>query len=289
MTTRRGGVSSTVGGNDYPLGFTPPDDGELSPQYVIERLGKLVGPDALYVGGVGQHQMWAAQFISYEKPGTWLNSGGLGTMGFAVPAAMGAKVGRPDATVWAIDGDGCFQMTNQELATCAIEGIPIKVAVINNASLGMVRQWQTLFYNERYSNTDLDSRRIPDFAKLAEAYGCVGAALRHGRRRRRHHREGDGDRRPPVVVDFGVHRDAMVWPMVPAGTSNDDIQIARGMAPDWDRRRAEDSEDEQHTLSVLVENKPGVLARIAALFSPPRLQHRLAGGRSDRARQPCPG
>ena len=119
--------------------------------------------------------MWAAQFIGYEHPDTWLNSGGLGTMGYAVPAAMGAKVGRPDATVWAIDGDGCFQMTNQELATCAINDIPIKVAIINNSSLGMVRQWQTLFYNERYSNTDLHSqRRIPDFVKLAEAYGCVG-------------------------------------------------------------------------------------------------------------------
>jgi len=114
----------------YPLGYDSPDDGSLAPQYVIERLGKIAGPDALYVAGVGQHQMWAAQFISYEKPGTWLNSGGLGTMGFAVPAAMGAKVGRPDATVWAIDGDGCFQMTNQELATCSVEGIPIKVAII---------------------------------------------------------------------------------------------------------------------------------------------------------------
>jgi acetolactate synthase-1/2/3 large subunit len=219
----------------FPLGYTTPDDGELAPQYVIERLGAIAGPDAMYVAGVGQHQMWAAQFISYEKPGTWLNSGGLGTMGFAVPAAMGAKVGRPEATVWAIDGDGCFQMTNQELATCAIEGIPIKVAVINNASLGMVRQWQTLFYNARYSNTDLDSRRIPDFAKLAEAYGCVGLRCDSA---------ADVDATidkamavddRPVVVDFGVHRDAMVWPMVAAGTSNDDIQIARGMAPDWDR------------------------------------------------------
>jgi acetolactate synthase-1/2/3 large subunit len=218
----------------FPLGYTTPDDGELAPQYVIERLGAIAGPDAMYVAGVGQHQMWAAQFISYEKPGTWLNSGGLGTMGFAVPAAMGAKVGRPEATVWAIDGDGCFQMTNQELATCAIEGIPIKVAVINNASLGMVRQWQTLFYNARYSNTD-HSRRIPDFAKLAEAYGCVGL---------RCDTAADVDATidkamavddRPVVVDFGVHRDAMVWPMVAAGTSNDDIQIARGMAPDWDR------------------------------------------------------
>src|SRR5687768_12670544 len=155
----------------YPLGYEAPDDGSLAPQYVIERLGKIAGPEALYVAGVGQHQMWAAQFISYELPNTWLNSGGLGTMGFAVPAAMGAKVGRPDSTVWAIDGDGCFQMTNQELATCAINDIPIKVAIINNGSLGMVRQWQTLFYNERYSNTDLHSKRIPDFVKLAEAYG----------------------------------------------------------------------------------------------------------------------
>src|SRR5690606_11310181 len=145
----------------FPLGYTTPGDGSLAPQYVIERLGKIAGPEALYVAGVGQHQMWAAQFIGYENPGTWLNSGGLGTMGFAVPAAMGAKVGRPEATVWAIDGDGCFQMTNQELATCAIDRIPIKVAVINNESLGMVRQWQTLFYNARYSNTDLN-RRIPD-------------------------------------------------------------------------------------------------------------------------------
>src|SRR6266571_2826508 len=160
----------------YPLGYEQPADGSLAPQYVIERIGKLAGPDTTYVAGVGQHQMWAAQFISYERPGTWLNSGGLGTMGYAVPAAMGAKVGRPDAQVWAIDGDGCFQMTNQELATCALERIPIKVAVINNGNLGMVRQWQTLFYNERYSNTDLGTHkhRVPDFVKLAEALGCIG-------------------------------------------------------------------------------------------------------------------
>ena len=223
----------------YPLGYDDPHDGSLAPQYVVERLGNIVGSDAIYVAGVGQHQMWAAQFISYEQPYTWLNSGGLGTMGYAVPAAMGAKVGRPDTTVWAIDGDGCFQMTNQELATCAIEGIPIKVAVINNGSLGMVRQWQTLFYEERYSNTTLHtgpSRRIPDFAKLAEAYGCVGL---------RCDAAGDVDATiekamaiddAPVVIDFAVHGDAMVWPMVPAGTSNDDIQIARNAAPTWDNR-----------------------------------------------------
>jgi len=162
----------------YPLGFGEPPEGEVSPQRVISRIGAIAGPEALYVAGVGQHQMWASQFIRYEHPNTWINSGGLGTMGFAVPAAMGAKVGKPDSTVWAIDGDGCFQMTNQELATCVVNDIPIKVAVINNSSLGMVRQWQTLFYSERYSNTDLHTsaggRRIPDFVKLADAYGCVG-------------------------------------------------------------------------------------------------------------------
>jgi acetolactate synthase-1/2/3 large subunit len=226
----------------YPLGYDQPDDGSLAPQYVIERIGKLAGPDAVYVAGVGQHQMWAAQFIEHERPRHWLNSGGLGTMGYAVPAAMGAKVGAPEVAVWAIDGDGCFQMTNQELATCTVEGIPIKVAIINNGNLGMVRQWQTLFYNERYSQTDLDrvaqgtsaGTRIPDFVKLAEAYGCAGLRCETAA-------EVDGvikqameinDR--PVVIDFIVHRDAMVWPMVAAGTSNDDIKVARDMAPDWD-------------------------------------------------------
>jgi acetolactate synthase-1/2/3 large subunit len=232
----------------YPLGYDQASDGSLAPQYVIERIGQLVGPDGVYLAGVGQHQMWAAQFIGYEKPRTWINSGGAGTMGFAVPAAMGAKVGLPDAQVWAIDGDGCFQMTNQELATCAIEGIPIKVAIINNGSLGMVRQWQTLFYNERYSNTDLhataESRkpaeprkpagtRIPDFVKLAEAYGCEGIRCEEpGEVDRVIERAMAIDDRP-VVLDFVVHKDAMVWPMVAAGTSNNDIKFARGLAPDW--------------------------------------------------------
>jgi acetolactate synthase-1/2/3 large subunit len=225
----------------YPLGYDDPDDGSLSPQYVIERIGKLVGPEGIYVAGVGQHQMWAAQFIDYENPATWINSGGAGTMGFAVPAAMGAKVGKPETQVWAIDGDGCFQMTNQELATCTIESIPVKIAIINNGNLGMVRQWQTLFYNERYSNTNLGDRktevagtRVPDFVKLADAYGCIGL---------RCERKEDVDaiieqamaiNDQPVVIDFVVHADAMVWPMVAAGTSNDDIKFARGIAPDWD-------------------------------------------------------
>ena len=218
----------------YPLGYNEPEDGSLSPQYVIERIGQLTGPDAIYVAGVGQHQMWASQFIKYENPRTWLNSGGLGTMGYAVPAAMGAKVGAPDTPVWAIDGDGCFQMTNQELVTCALNNIPIKVAIINNESLGMVRQWQTLFYQGRYSNTDLNSKRIPDFAKLAEAMGCVGLTCETKGDVDRIIREANAIIDAPVVVDFSVHRDAMVWPMVAAGTSNDDIMIAREMAPDWD-------------------------------------------------------
>ncbi len=262
----------------YPLGYDQPGDGSLAPQYVIERIGRIAGPDAVYVAGVGQHQMWAAQFIQHERPGHWLNSGGLGTMGYSVPAAMGAKVGRPDACVWAIDGDGCFQMTNQELATCTVNGIPIKVAIINNGNLGMVRQWQTLFYDERYSHTDLDrgqgepgtghpaphsaaprpaaghpapdlaaaggeavgpggrprGTRIPDFVKLAEAYGCVGLRCEDAASVDAVIEKAMAINDRPVVVDFIVHRDAMVWPMVAAGTSNDDIKHARNMAPDWD-------------------------------------------------------
>ncbi|MBG6181486.1 acetolactate synthase large subunit [Arthrobacter sp. CAN_A1] len=223
----------------YPMGYTQPDDGLSAPQYVIKRIGEMTGPEGVYAAGVGQHQMWAAQFIKYERPHAWLNSGGLGTMGYAVPAAMGAKVGNPDRVVWAIDGDGCFQMTNQELATCVINNIPIKVAIINNSSLGMVRQWQTLFYEGRYSNTDLntghDTARVPDFVKLADAYGCVGL---------RCERDEDIDATiaqaleindRPVVIDFVVSRDSMVWPMVPSGVSNDLIQIARNMTPDWEQ------------------------------------------------------
>ena len=220
--------------NTFPLGYDEPEDGSLSPQYVIERIGKIAGPDAIYVAGVGQHQMWASQFVSYENPRTWLNSGGLGTMGYAVPAAMGAKVGAPETTVWAIDGDGCFQMTNQELVTCALNNIPVKIAIINNESLGMVRQWQTLFYNSRFSNTDLHSHRIPDFLKLAEAMGCVGLRCESKEDVDRIINEAMAINDRPVVVDFNVHRDAMVWPMVAAGASNDDIVVAKSMAPIWD-------------------------------------------------------
>jgi len=222
----------------YPLGYVAPPEGEVSPQHVISRIGALSGPESIYVAGVGQHQMWASQFIQYENPYTWINSGGLGTMGFAVPAAMGAKVGKPDTAVWAIDGDGCFQMTNQELATCVINNIPIKVAVINNSSLGMVRQWQTLVYNERYSNTDLHTsvgRRVPDFVKLADAYGCVGLRCETPDEVDATIQKAMEINDVPVVVDFVVHRDAMVWPMVAAGASNDMIQVARDVSPKWDR------------------------------------------------------
>ncbi len=223
----------------YPLGFTPANDGKLSPQHIIQRIGELSGPEAIYTAGVGQHQMWAAQFIKYERPNAWLNSGGAGTMGYSVPAAMGAKVGQPDRLVWAIDGDGCFQMTNQELATCAINNIPIKVAVINNSSLGMVRQWQTLFYSERYSNTDLhtgtDALMIPDFVKLADAYGCLGIRVEKEEEIDAAIKLAMETNDRPVVIDFIVSRDAMVWPMVAAGLSNDAVQYARDAAPIWDK------------------------------------------------------
>ncbi len=226
----------------FPVGYTEPEESSLAPQYVIERLSAIAGPEAIYVAGVGQHQMWAAQFVQYERPNAWLNSGGLGTMGYAVPAAMGAQVGEPDRTVWAIDGDGCFQMTNQELATCVINNIPIKVAIINNSSLGMVRQWQTLFYNERYSNTDLHTSvgsRVPDFVKLADAYGCAGFRCERPEDVDDTIRAAMAVNDRPVVVDFVVHRDAMVWPMVAAGVSNDLIQVARDTAPQWDREESE--------------------------------------------------
>ncbi|CDK01219.1 acetolactate synthase III, large subunit [Microbacterium sp. C448] len=221
--------------DEFPLGYAPTTDGLMAPQYVIQRIGELTGPEGIYASGVGQHQMWSAQFIKYERPNAWLNSGGAGTMGYSVPAAMGAKVAEPDRVVWAIDGDGCFQMTNQELATCTINNIPIKVAIINNSSLGMVRQWQTLFYNSRYSHTDLntghDTMRVPDFVKLAEAYGCLAIRVE---------KEEDVDAAiklaletndRPVVIDFVVSADSMVWPMVPQGVSNSFVQYAREHSP----------------------------------------------------------
>lgn len=223
--------------DSYPLGWINTADGRLAPQYVLSRLSELTGPEAFYATGVGQHQMWAAQFIKFDYPRHFISSSGLGTMGFGVPAAMGAKVANPESIVWCIDGDGSFQMTNQELATCVVNNIPIKVALINNSVLGMVRQWQNLFYNERYSNTNLndhDAEQVPNFVKLAEAYGIPGRVVQS-------EEEVDeaiewalsvNDR--PVFIDFRVSKDAMVWPMVASGVSNDEIRYARGLAPTWE-------------------------------------------------------
>ncbi|AKK10949.1 acetolactate synthase large subunit [Corynebacterium uterequi] len=230
----------------FPRGYEEQPDGQLSPQRVIETLSKEVGPDAIYVAGVGQHQMWAAQFVDFEHPRTWLNSGGLGTMGYAVPAALGAKAAMPEKEVWAIDGDGCFQMTNQELTTAAVEGLPVKVALINNGNLGMVRQWQTLFYDGHYSHTKLRNQGeyVPDFVRLSEGLGC--AAIRVTKEEEilpaiRQAREIN-DR--PVVIDFIVGEDAQVWPMIAAGSSNSDIEYARGLRPDFDEDSAGASPEE---------------------------------------------
>jgi acetolactate synthase I/II/III large subunit len=218
-------VATTAGWKrSYPLRYTQDSDGPLKPQHVVERLSAMTGGDAIVVAGVGQHQMHASQHYSFTKPRSWINSGGAGTMGFAVPAAMGAQIGRPGELVVAIDGDGCFQMTAQELATCAIEGLPIKVLIFNNGFLGMVRQWQELFYDERYSEVHL-GRDIPDYVKLAEAYGCAGL---------RCDQAGDVDAvlekalsitDVPAVVDFRTHDAEGVFPMVPAGHANDDIVL----------------------------------------------------------------
>ena len=220
----------------FPRGYDEQSDGSLAPQFVIETLSRVVGPDAVYVAGVGQHQMWSAQFIDFDRPRHWLNSGGLGTMGYAIPAALGAKAACPEKEVWAVDGDGCFQMTNQEITTAALEGFPFKVALINNGNLGMVRQWQTLFYNGTYSQTKLGgaTEYVPDFVQLSQALGAeairvtkqeeVVPAIERARE--------INDR--PVVVEFIVGEDAQVWPMIAAGASNSDMQYALGMRPFFD-------------------------------------------------------
>ncbi|WP_296103595.1 acetolactate synthase large subunit [uncultured Corynebacterium sp.] len=246
----------------YALGWENPDDGKLAPQAVIKAISDEVGPDAIYCAGVGQHQMWAAQFVDYEQPRTWLNSGGLGTMGYAVPAAMGAQAGSPGREVWAIDGDGCFQMTNQELVTCAVNDLPIKVAVINNGNLGMVRQWQNLFYQGHYSHTGLHPKGeyLPDFVSLTEAMGCASFRVT---------REDEivptikkareiNDR--PVVIDFIVGEDAQVWPMVASGHSNDEIQYALNLRPLFDSDQMIDEDSVTDVSDVIEEDQ----ARVAA-------------------------
>ncbi|WKD59415.1 acetolactate synthase large subunit [Corynebacterium caspium] len=217
----------------FPRGYDSSKSGKLAPQQVIRTLSEQVGTDAIYVAGVGQHQMWSAQFLDFEKPRTWLNSGGLGTMGYAIPAAMGAKAGKPDTEVWAVDGDGCFQMTNQELVTCTVEGFPIKVALINNGNLGMVRQWQALFYGGRYSNTKLRDQHeyMPDFVGLAQAMGCVGIRVTKEEEIIPAIQKAREINDRPVIIDFIVCEDAQVWPMISAGASNSEIQYARDLRP----------------------------------------------------------
>lgn len=220
----------------FPRGYEPTDDGLLNPQFVLEKLSETVGPEAIYCAGVGQHQMWSAQFLDFEHPRSWINSGGAGTMGYAVPAALGAKAARPDKEVWAIDGDGCFQMTNQELTTAAVEGFPFKVAVINNGNLGMVRQWQTLFYDQHYSHTKLreENAFTPDFVRLAEALGCEAIRVTSEEEVVPAIKRAQAINDKPVVIDFIVGQDAQVWPMIGGGASNEEIQYARGLRPLFD-------------------------------------------------------
>ena len=209
---------------DFPLTYEQQWDGEgpLKPQYVLETLRDSTPDDTIVVSGVGQHQMWTSQYWKFEHPYTWVNSGGLGTMGFAVPAAVGAKVGRPDRMVWAVDGDGCFQMTAQELVTASAERIPIKVAILNNAYLGMVRQWQEMFYDERYSEVYL-SPDLPDYVKWAEAMGCVGFRVESPEDVQTTIDKANEIDDRPVVIDFRTDSGEKVFPMVPAGLSNDEI------------------------------------------------------------------
>ena len=210
---------------NYPLVYDEPEvDGPLRPQHVIESIARTAPAGTIVASGVGQHQMWTAQHWPFEEPNTWVNSGGAGTMGFGVPAAIGAKAGRPDRTVWCIDGDGCFQMTAQELVTARSEGIPIKVAILNNAYLGMVRQWQEMFYDERYSEVYL-SPDLPDYVKWAEAMGCVGLRATNVKEMNDVIDEANTINDVPVVIDFRTDSTEKVFPMVPAGVSNDDIMV----------------------------------------------------------------
>jgi len=208
----------------FPLHYSETEGGAIKPQNVIEQLRDSAPVDTVVVAGVGQHQMWASQYWNFEHPYTWVNSGGAGTMGFAVPASIGAKVGRPDRTVWAIDGDGCFQMTAQELVTASSEQIPVKVAILNNAYLGMVRQWQEMFYEERYSEVYL-SPDLPDYVKWAEAMGCIGIRAETPEDVGPAIEKANAIDDRPVVVDFRTDAFEKVFPMVPAGASNDDIVV----------------------------------------------------------------
>ncbi len=209
----------------YPLYYDAPQEGQLlKPQSIVEALRDGSPEDTIVASGVGQHQMWASQYWRFNHPYTWINSGGAGTMGFAVPAAIGAKVGRPDRTVWAIDGDGCFQMTAQELVTARTEGIPVKIAILNNAYLGMVRQWQEMFYEERYSEVYL-SPDLPNYVLWAEAMGCVGIKVEHPDDVEGAIAKANSINDRPVVLDFRTDASEKVFPMVASGTTNDEIVV----------------------------------------------------------------
>ncbi|MDP4937538.1 MAG: acetolactate synthase large subunit [Ilumatobacteraceae bacterium] len=209
----------------FPLFYSPSEPGEaLKPQFCLEKLHELAPAGTILCSGVGQHQMFSSQFWKFEEPYTWVNSGGLGTMGFSIPAAIGAKVARPDRTVWAVDGDGCFQMTAQELVTASVERIPIKVAIMNNSYLGMVRQWQEMFYDERYSEVYL-SPELPDFVKWAEAMGCVGIRVESPEEVEPAIALANSINDRSVVVEFRVDAGEKVFPMVPAGFGNDDVLL----------------------------------------------------------------
>jgi acetolactate synthase-1/2/3 large subunit len=209
----------------FPLTYEPSEEGGvLKPQYCLEQLRDAAPEGTILVSGVGQHQMWASQYWKFNEPYTWVNSGGLGTMGFSVPAAIGAKVGRPDKTVWAVDGDGCFQMTAQELVTASLERIPVKIAILNNSYLGMVRQWQEMFYEERYSEVYL-SQDTPNYVKWAEAMGCVGIRVDDESEVASAIDKANSINDRPVVVDFRVDAGEKVFPMVAAGQSNDDLML----------------------------------------------------------------
>lgn len=249
---------------DFPIDYDQPEDqptdGTLSPQWVVRRLSEHADPSSIWVSGVGQHQMWASQLVDFEQPRHWISSGGLGTMGYGLPAAIGAQVGsaREHANgeadgikpVWLIDGDGSFQMTSEELATALLDGTPVKIAILNNSVYGMVRQWQTLFYDHHYAATNLhdgeasqaaaeaaeagnpaEFHDVPDFVKLAEAYGCVGLRAFTQEQALEAIEKANRINDRPVLIDFRVWKDAMVWPMVAAGASNDDVTYRPGTKP----------------------------------------------------------
>ena len=228
---------------EYPITWDEPTDGSLAPQWVVKQLSDMADPNTVWVSGVGQHQMWATQIIEFNKPHSWLSSGGLGTMGFGLPAAIGARVGSArefddKKPVWLIDGDGSFQMTSEELAAAFLDHAPVKIALLNNSVYGMVRQWQTLFYNHHYSATNLldgentsDIVDVPDFVKLAEAYGCVGMRAFTKDEAIECIKKANEINDRPVLIDFRVWKDAMVWPMVAAGDSNDNVTYMPGVKP----------------------------------------------------------